>query len=221
LRILSAISHDIKLQFKHGFYYAYLLISAVYIAVLQFLPADYREAANIALTFSDPSFLGFFFIGGLVLLEKGQNIHDSLFVTPLSASEYILSKTASLSVLSLGSSIFIHSSVFGYGTNSGLFACGVLCTSFFFTMIGLGLAVRCETLNGFFFLSSLSTFVFVLPLFETAGIWSSPLVRFRLYRPSAVGARLRDFHSLVVERSRVFLGEAFTSNVHHIKAWRR
>lgn len=72
MRILSAISHDIKLQFKHGFYYAYLLISAVYIAVLQFLPADYREAANIALTFSDPSFLGFFFIGVLFYWRKGK-----------------------------------------------------------------------------------------------------------------------------------------------------
>ncbi|MFB6497146.1 fluoroquinolone export ABC transporter permease subunit [Bacillus haynesii] len=193
MRILSAISHDIKLQFKHGFYYAYLLISTVYIAVLQFLPIEYREAANIALTFSDPSVLGFFFIGGLVLLEKGQNIHDSLFVTPLSASEYILSKTASLSVLSLGSSIFIHSSVFGFGTHSGLFACGVLFTSFFFTMIGLGLAVRCETLNGFFFLSSLSTFVFVLPLFEAAGIWSSPL-----------------FYALPSKASFMLLGSAFT-----------
>lgn len=218
---------------ERPFYYAYLLISTVYIAVLQFLPVEYREAANIALTFSDPSVLGFFFIGGLVLLEKGQNIHDSLFVTPLSESEYILSKTASLSVLSLGSSIFIHSSVFGFGTNSVMFACGVLFTSFFFTMIGLGLAVRCETLNGFFFLSSLSTFVFVLPLFETAGIWSKPAVlrsavkglinavRFRVYRSSAAGAHLRYFLPLVMERSRVFVGEAFTPNIHHFKAWQR
>ncbi|MFO6495734.1 MULTISPECIES: fluoroquinolone export ABC transporter permease subunit [Bacillus] len=172
---MSAFRHDVKLQAKHGFYYAYLLISAAYIVFLQFLPKGHQESVNVVLTFSDPSVLGFFFIGGLVLLEKGQNILDSLFVTPLRPEEYILSKTASLSLLSLVSSYLIHSSVFGFGTNAVLFLSGVLLTSFFFTQIGLGLAVRCVTLNGFFFLSTLCTLVFILPLFETVGLWKSPL----------------------------------------------
>ena len=56
MRVLSAISHDIKLQFKHGFYYAYLLISAVYIVEL----SSFQLPAAAVLHFYVPfSFLHF------------------------------------------------------------------------------------------------------------------------------------------------------------------
>lgn len=178
MRLRSAFLYDVKLQFRHGFYYAYMLISAAYIILLNLLPINIRETVDIILTFSDPSVLGFFFIGGLVLLEKGQNIYDNLFVTPYTAKEYLLSKTLSLTLLSVITSLIIHLSAFGFETNLLLFALGVTQSSTFFTMLGLGVAVRCQTLNGFFFLSTVSTFIFVVPIIEVIGLWSSPLFYF-------------------------------------------
>ncbi|TXK85115.1 ABC transporter permease [Paenibacillus sp. N3.4] len=175
MRFAAAFAFDIKLQFRHGFYYAYALISAAYALLLHLLPEAYRESVDVVLTFSDPSMLGFFFIGGLVLLEKGQDIHDSLFVTPYKPSEYIFSKTLSLTFLSLLTSYAVHVSTFGFNTNPLLFLASVALTSMFFTLIGLGVAVRCKTINGFFFASSVYTIVFVLPVFETVGLWRSPL----------------------------------------------
>lgn len=175
MTFVSALAYDVKLQFRHGFYYVYFVIGALYIVLLRLLPEPYRETADVVLTFTDPSMLGFFFIGGLVLLEKGQNIYDSLFVTPYTPGEYIASKSLSLTLLSMGTSYAVHAGAFGFGDNPLSFLAGVGLTSLFFTWIGLGVAVRCKTVNGFFFRSSVVSFVFVLPLFETVGLWSSPL----------------------------------------------
>ncbi|MFD0714796.1 ABC transporter permease [Paenibacillus sp. GCM10027626] len=173
MRFVSALGYDMKLQARHGFYYAYLIISILYIILLQALPGEYRQLTGIILTFSDPSALGFFFIGGLVLLEKGQGIHDSLFVTPYTTSEYIWSKTLSLMLLSLLTSTVIHLSAFGLSAGSSLlpFWAGVGLTSIFFTLIGLGVAAGCQTLNGFFLQSMLVTAVFYLPLLEIVGVY--------------------------------------------------
>ncbi|WP_442604002.1 fluoroquinolone export ABC transporter permease subunit [Paenibacillus sp. KN14-4R] len=175
MRLRSALIYDIKLQFRHGFYYAYVLISAFYIGLLHVLPADYKEIVEVMITFSDPSMLGFFFIGGLVLLEKGQNIHDNLFVTPYKPEEYLISKTLSLTLLSVVTSYVVYVSSFGFGTNPLLFLASVMLTSIIFTLIGLGVAVRCKTINGFFVTSSLYSFVLILPVLETVGLWSTPL----------------------------------------------
>ncbi|WMT38917.1 ABC transporter permease [Paenibacillus sp. D2_2] len=175
MRIASAIAYDIKLQQRHGFYYAYLVISLFYIVLLRILPASSREMADIILTFTDPSMLGFFFIGGLVLLEKGQDIHNTLFVTPYKHEEYIVSKTLSLTLLSMISSYVIHISQFGLSTNPLLFLAGVFLTSVFFTLAGMGVAFRCRSLNGFFFLSTLVTSVFMLPILDFLHIWSTPI----------------------------------------------
>jgi len=175
MRMAGAIAYDIKLQHRHGFYYAYLVISLFYIVLLCLLPASSREMADVLLTFTDPSMLGFFFIGGLVLLEKGQDIHNTLFVTPYKPEEYMMSKTLSLTLLSMISSYLIHVSQFGFSTNPLLFMTGVFLTSVFFTLTGMGVAFRCRSLNGFFFLSTLVTFVFMLPIMDFLNIWSTPI----------------------------------------------
>lgn len=176
MRFASALGYDVRLQFRHGFFYVYFVICLVYIVLLSLMPVSYRETADVLLTFTDPSMLGFFFIGGLVLLEKGQGIHDNLFVTPYRIAEYICSKSLSLTLLSLAASYSVHVSVFGFRHNPLFFLAGVGLTSVFFTLAGLSVAVRCTTLNGFFFYSSAVTAIFLLPVAETAGLWSSPLL---------------------------------------------
>lgn len=174
MRLKSALLYDVKLQFRHGLYYVYTLISLTYIVLLYQLHEEWRETAGTLLTFSDPGVLGLFFVGGLVLLEKIQNIYDNLFVTPYTIDEYLCSKTLSLTCLSVLSSYVIHASVFGLHWNSVLFILGTALTSIFFTILGIGLAVRCQTLNGFFLSSTVYLTVFCVPLAETSGFWSSP-----------------------------------------------
>lgn len=177
MRLASALRGDIRLQVRHGFYAAYMLVSGAYIALLQLLPAGWRETADVLLTFSDPSALGFYFIGGIVLLERGQGVYDSLFVTPLRAEEYIVSKALSLALLSVLSAAAIHVSAFGLTANLTALVAGTALTSVFFTLFGLGVAIRSRTVNGFFLLSSLCSLPFMAPLLGLLGAWDTPLWR--------------------------------------------
>ncbi|HCT90783.1 MAG TPA: ABC transporter permease, partial [Lachnospiraceae bacterium] len=46
--------------------------------------------------FSDPAAMGLFFMGAVVLLEKGQHTPCAVAVSPVRAMEYIAAKVASL-----------------------------------------------------------------------------------------------------------------------------
>lgn len=57
--------------------------------------------------YSDPAAMGLFFMGAIVLLEKSQRVLNSLAVSPVKVSEYILSKVISLGVISSIVAMFI------------------------------------------------------------------------------------------------------------------
>ncbi|MGB0090851.1 MAG: hypothetical protein WBP80_15415 [Planifilum fulgidum] len=52
------------------------------------------------------------------------------------------------------SSLAIHLAAFGWDRLSVWFLPGIWCTSVFFTLFGLGVAIRCRTLGGYFLVSS-------------------------------------------------------------------
>ncbi len=177
MRLAASIRSDMRLQLRHGFYTAYAFVCTAYIVLLQVIPADARELASRMLTFSDPSALGFYFIGGLVLLERGQGVYDSLFVTPFRPFEYIASKTLSLSLLAVLSACVIHAATFGLTAKLWGIVTSTGLTAMFFTTLGLGVAVKSRSVNGFFLQSAFYSLPFLLPLIPYFGLLESPLWR--------------------------------------------
>jgi fluoroquinolone transport system permease protein len=145
VNLLSLSLYNVKLQFRHGFYYAYLFVTAVYIIILRLLGPGAREILTPVLIFSDPSMLGIFFVGGIVLLERNDNILESLFVTPLKAGDYCISKAVSLGVLALSASLLIAAAgKGGFGFDWPALIAGTVLTSTLFTFTGLAVSVRSE-----------------------------------------------------------------------------
>lgn len=184
MRILQAINYDIKFQFRHGFYYAYLLLSILYIIAFRLMPFSMGRYAATVIIFSDPAVMGFFFIGGVVLLEKGQNIYQSLFVTPLRVHEYLIAKIVSLTLLSTVTSFAIILLSFGKIHNPFIFLIGVMLTSTFFTLIGFTLAARCKNINQYIIIAPIYTIIFVLPMIEYFGLVKSWLFNLLPAKPS-------------------------------------
>ncbi len=174
MRTLSTVAHDIKFQVKHGFYYAYAFVSILYIMLIRVMPREAREYASVIILMTDPAVLGFFFIGGIILLEKDQNIFASLFTTPLKAGEYIAAKLLSLTLLSLLSSAVIAFFATPGGFDPGLLILSIVPTSVFFTLLGIALAVRVKTINGYLIASPFFLTPFILPLFGFIKLFSSP-----------------------------------------------
>lgn len=169
-RMLMTVLYDIRFQWRHGFYFVYMLVCSIYLILLHSIPGHYKESAALLLTFSDPSALGLILAGGIVLLEKDQGIHDSLFVTPLRLWEYLLAKAISLSLLSILSAWAIHVFSIGVPASPFHFTIGVLLTSSFFTLLSIGVVVRTQSINGFILLSQLYALPLAFPLLDVFDI---------------------------------------------------
>lgn len=164
MRILHSIKYDIISQYKNGIYFVYGFISIIYILALQLIPNNFTNRTLVFLIFSDPTFLGFFFVGAMVLLEKNQGIPLALSITPLTLEEYIISKCISLSLISVIVSLIITFTVKGAEFNIILLTSVVLVNSIIFTLIGLITGMYSKTLNHYFLIATLVGIVITIPL---------------------------------------------------------
>jgi fluoroquinolone transport system permease protein len=175
MRVASALRYDILFQFRHGFYYAYLFVTAIYVLALLNLHQNIRAAVTTMLLFTDTTMLGFFFIGAIVLLEKGQNILESLFVTPLRVYEYFISKVASLTLISLLSALIIVLTTHGPFKNIFVFIAGLAVSSCFYTLFGFIFAARAKNVNDYF-AKALGVGLFIcLPVIGYFNIFKTPM----------------------------------------------
>lgn len=148
MRLKGALITDFKFQLKQGFYIIYVLLTVMYMVILSLLPASYKKLILPLLIYSDPAFVGLFFIGGIIMLEKIQGVIYYLIITPLYIKEYLLSKILSLSGLAVIAGLAITLSSGYKGHVNYIFMClGVFLASTFFILIGVIVVTTCRTLN--------------------------------------------------------------------------
>lgn len=170
MRILKSIRNDMKFQAKYGFYLLYTLITMIYVGIIFALPASIKKMAIAIIVFSDPAALGLFFMGAIILFEKSERVLDSLFISPLKIDEYIFSKVFSLSTIStiVGSSIALIT--MKRNINWIPLLLGLFLGSILFSLAGLIVASRINSLNQFVLaVSPISSFLSIPPFIELFG----------------------------------------------------
>ncbi|WP_105615754.1 fluoroquinolone export ABC transporter permease subunit [Vallitalea okinawensis] len=150
MRLKGALQTDIKFQFKQGIYAIYVLVTVFYIVAVKALPTSIHKIIVPFIVFSDPSVVGFFFIGGVIMLEKAQGVLTYLTITPLRLSEYILSKIIAYTLLAEVAGFAITLLTYDGPVNWFLLFIGIFLTSIFFTLLGLLAASNCKTMNQYF-----------------------------------------------------------------------
>ncbi len=172
---MAALAQDVRFQFRHGFYYVYAVLTILYIIVLRLLPDGLVHPALTVVLFTDICALGFFFIGAIVLLERGQNLTESLFVTPLRLHEYLLSKTLSFLFLSMLSTLLIMLGAWIGGQDLIWFILGVVLSAVIYTLFGLVFSARARHVNDYF-VKALGLGAFLsLPLLAYLNLFQTPL----------------------------------------------
>jgi fluoroquinolone transport system permease protein len=187
VRVVNALKADVRFQFKQGFYLVYILLTLIYMVILGKLPQEWKSTVIPLVLFSDPSMVGFFFIGALVMLEKVQGVIQYVVVTPLRSMEYLLAKVVSLTILAIAATIMITLATYGYQLNWFLLILAVILTSSFFVFYGFIVAVRCTTLNQYFIRMIPYLLLIVLPCFSLIGFPYAWL--FNIF-PSVAGLKL-------------------------------
>ena len=175
MRLLHAVWADIRFQFKQGFYLVYVLITVMYLIILSFLPEYILSVGLPLVVFSDPSVLGLFFIGGIIMLEKMQGILSVLVVSPLRTIEYILSKVISLAFVSVLAAFAITGFSHYGNVNWLLMFLSTVFTSGIFTLCGIMITAGCSTVNQYMIKTVPYMLLFVLPCFSLIGFPYSDL----------------------------------------------
>jgi fluoroquinolone transport system permease protein len=169
MRLLHAVWADMRFQIKQGFYLVYVIITILYLIILSFLPKDVLSVTLPLVVFSDPSVLGLFFIGGIIMLEKVQGVLSVVVVSPLRTIEYILSKVVSLALLSVLAAFAITGFSKYENVSWLLLFLSTILTSGIFTLCGIMINAGCQTVNQYMIKTIPYMLLFVLPCFSLIG----------------------------------------------------
>jgi fluoroquinolone transport system permease protein len=123
-----------------------IIYIAIFKAISQFGNTD---RILILIIFNDPALLGFLFTGVMILFEKNENTLQALAVSPLKERNYMLSKTVSLSTVSLVCCYAMAFAAVGMNFNLIHYFFASLLTTVFFTFSGIIIVSGVDTFNRF------------------------------------------------------------------------
>ncbi|MDX1436842.1 MAG: hypothetical protein R3335_08530 [Anaerolineales bacterium] len=175
-RLSATMGVDIRLQVRQGFYYAAAFAVVVLVVVINQLPQENIAWAMPILISGNLLINAFYFIGGLVLLEKSEGSLEAQVVTPLRTGEYLASKTLTLSLLSLFESLIIVALTVGADVRWASLAAGVVLMAAMMALIGFVAVSRYDSINEFLFPSIVYVLFLSLPMALYLGFWEIPLI---------------------------------------------
>ena len=145
MRKVNVIKGDMLFQWKYGFYMLYLLMIIIYYVIFSFLTGNVKDTIVSICVYSDPAAMGMFFMGALILLEKSQRITNTIAISPVTVEEYILGKIVSVGIISeiVGVILMLQ----GHTENYFLCAIGIFAGSVIFSLCGIIVGAKIESLN--------------------------------------------------------------------------
>lgn len=169
-RLWSTLRTDVRLQWRHGFYYAVLVVTIISVLLGRQLPDASLVSLLPLVVVNNLIINGFYFVAGLVLLEKGEGTMEAQVVTPLRAGEYLASKVLTLSLLSLLETAVLVLLTFGLPRHPLALSAGILLGTAFYALAGFIVVARYDSLNEYLLPSVIYAALLALPLLPYAGV---------------------------------------------------
>jgi len=174
-RLLATLRCDIFLQVRNGFYAVSLFVLLVWVLLFSFLPRMELGWVMPILILGNLMVGTFFYIGGLVLLEKSEGTLEAQVVTPLRRQEYLAAKVISLTLLAILENLLITFLIYGLRLNLPILLLGLFLAAALFELFGFAVVIRYDSVNEYIFPAVLYTMLLSLPLIDFLGLWQSPL----------------------------------------------
>ena len=170
-RLFATVRCDLTLQIRNGFYAATLFIAAFWAVIL-------LQAGALDLRWLlPPMVIGnlligtFFFIGALVLLEKGEGTLTAQVVTPLRVGEYLSAKLITLSGLALAETLILVPVIAGWRFDALLLIVGVLLAAALYCLFGFVAVARYTAINEYLLPSGVYISGLWIPLLAYMAQW--------------------------------------------------
>jgi fluoroquinolone transport system permease protein len=172
-QILHALRWDVIVQARNGFYWASAFLVIIISALLLSVPESARANSAIwvpAILVINLQITTFFFVAGLMLLERDEGTLNALAVSPLSASGYLAMRTIGLTGLAAAETIAIVWIGFGTGGSWSLILLGTAALGVIYTGFGAAIATRYESVNALLLPASAFVALLLLPLLPHLGL---------------------------------------------------
>lgn len=173
---LRRVSLEIAIQKRAGFYLVYIFMTLFFFSLLFLVPDILRSRTLGLIILLDPSFMGFFFAGALILLEKDQGVLSVLQTQGQGFTDYWRQKITSILILALSVVTVLTASAVLIGfvrpTISGLsrLLLGLFLAVPVFYSSGLAIAGRFPRIIDYFLWSSILMLPFMFPFLELCGV---------------------------------------------------
>jgi fluoroquinolone transport system permease protein len=157
---------DVMVQARNGFYWASGFVVLAISALLAASPVAVLNNPGLwvpALVMFNLQITTFFFVAGLLLLEKDEGTLTALGASPLSARTYLLARSTTLTTLAAVETLVIVWFGFGVSVSWALFA-GIAAVGVTYTGFGVAIAARYESINSLLLPASVIVTVLLLPL---------------------------------------------------------
>lgn len=157
---------DVIVQARNGFYWASGFVVLAISALLAASPVAVLNNPGLwvpALVIFNLQITTFFFVAGLLLLERDEGTLTALGASPLSARTYLLARSTSLTTLAAVETLVIVWFGFGFSASWALFA-GIAAIGVTYTGFGVAVAARYESINSLLLPASVIVTVLLLPL---------------------------------------------------------
>ena len=168
-RLLATIRCDLRLQARNGFYHAAAFILAMWALIISQLPALNLGWLLPAMLLNNLLVGTFYFVGGLLLLEKTEGTLAARVITPLRAEEYLVSKVLTLGALALAQNAILAGMIYGPGLRVAPLLAGIAAAAAIYVLAGFIVVVRYDSVNEYLFPSLPYAALLMLPLAYTAG----------------------------------------------------
>jgi fluoroquinolone transport system permease protein len=157
---------DVIVQARNGFYWASGFVVLAISALLTALPFAVFSNPGLwvpALVMFNLQITTFFFVAGLLLLEKDEGTLIALGASPLSARTYLIARCTTLTTLAALETLVIVWFGFGFSASWALFA-GTAAMGITYTAFGVAVAAMYESVNTLLLPASVIVTALLLPL---------------------------------------------------------
>ncbi len=170
IRILHFSLWQLKLLARYQIITAAFIIAAAYTLAFKLIPTIQIDQVLIFLIFSDPTLLGFIFIGAMILFERSDHTLSAQVITPLRTSEFLWAKAIALLVPAIICSMAMMVAARGFQFRLILFLLNVSLSSLIFTFLGIAGVMHIKTFNQYLIVIPLFLAPTSLPLLNYFGL---------------------------------------------------
>jgi fluoroquinolone transport system permease protein len=175
-RFLSTLKWEIIRQYKNGIYFVSIFVLVIWVILFSQIKTLSITSIIPMVILGNLNLTTFYFMAGLLLLEKGEGSLAAQVTTPLRSWEYLSAKVLSLSALAVVENVIITIALVGWKFNYLSVILGTLLAGSIFCLVGFLTVIRYDSINEFLIPSLFFMLITGLPilagfLFPDSFIW--------------------------------------------------